>query len=94
MKFEIRYGLGGGFGGCENKDWEPIEADSLEEAENEAYEQACQEYEMYEGMHGLRSAYQIMEEDGLDEDEAEEEWREERESWLDYEARETPHNES
>lgn len=88
MKFEIRYALGGGFGGCGNKDWEIIEAGSLKEAEEEAYEQACQVYEMYDGMYGLRSVSDIMEEDGLTEEGAEEEWREKRESWLDYEARE------
>jgi hypothetical protein len=41
---------------------------------------------MYDGLHGLRSVDQIVEEDEVDEDEAYEIWREERESWLEYQA--------
>ena len=89
-KFErlyiIGYGLGGGFGGAQN--FQVIQSDNLEQAEKESYEMACNEYEMYEGMHGLRNISQIMEEDDIeDEDEALEIYNEERESWLDYSAR-------
>ena len=35
MKWLIRYGLSGGFGGC--GDWEEIEANNREEAESYAY---------------------------------------------------------
>lgn len=86
--FEIRYGLGGGFGGA--GDWEPCEGvDTLDEAVDCAYEQACQEYDSYEGMHGLGSFDEIQEENpDWDEEEVEEQWRENREGWLDYEARE------
>ena len=59
-------------------------ADSLEEADKEAYQRAIQEYEQYEGMHGLRSVDDIMEEDEVDYDEAEEIYNEEREGWIDY----------
>lgn len=86
--FQIRYGLGGGFGGCEREEWEDSDATSLNEAEKEAWEMACQTYEMYDGMHGLRSVEMIMEEEEVDEEEAFEFWEEERESWLDYEVRE------
>lgn len=84
--FYIRYALAGGFGGVENADWEKIDCNNLEEAESTAYQAACDEYDNYEGLHGLRTVEQIMEEDELSEEEAEEEWREEREGWLDYEA--------
>ena len=92
-KFEIRYGLGGGFGGVENMEWEEIEAFNLDEAIRWAYEEACQVYESYEGTNGLRTVEEIMEEDDCSEKEAEIAWDDERESWLDYEARplkETP----
>lgn len=88
IHFEIRYALSGGFGGCENKDWEPVEADNIEEAEDIAYQHACEEYESYVGLHGLREVDEIMEEDGVDMEEAVEIYNDERESWIDYEARE------
>jgi hypothetical protein len=80
----IGWGLSGGFGGI--RDYEVIMADSLEEADKEAYQRAIQEYEQYEGMHGLRSVDDIMEEDEVDYDEAEEIYNEEREGWIDYSA--------
>jgi len=87
-KFAIKYGLGGGFGGIENKGEEIIEAKNEDEANNYAYEMACQEYDSYAGLHGLRDIEQIMEEDGIeDENEAEQVYNEERESWLDYDVK-------
>jgi len=87
-KFEIRYALNGGFGGTENKEWEDSNASTLDEAEKDAYNHACEEYDGYDGMHGLRSTEDIMEEDEVNEDEAQDIWLDEREEWLDYEARE------
>jgi len=87
-KFAIRYGLGGGFGGIENKDEEIIEAKNEDEVNNYAYEMACQEYDSYAGLHGLRDIDQIMEEDNIEyENEAEQVYNEKRESWLDYDVR-------
>ena len=84
--FIIGSGLGGGFGG--KKNFEVIEANSLEDAEKRAWKNACDEYESYAGMYGLRDINQIMEEDGIeDENEANEVFEEERESWLDYSAK-------
>lgn len=88
-KFEglyiIGYGLGGGFGGIRNH--ETIQANSQEEANEEAYYSACQEYESYAGSNGLRDVDQIMEEDEIEDyDEALEVYEQERESWLDYSA--------
>jgi hypothetical protein len=84
-KYRIRGALGGGFGGCKGVDWEEIEVENEEEAWQYAYELACGEYDQYVGYHGLRTVEEIMEEDGIDEDEAYEVWLEERESWLNYE---------
>ena len=71
--WQMRYGLGGGFGGCKNKDWEDLPGVDKEEQANEiAYEAACEEYESYEGLHGLRTISEIAEEDGVSADEAEE----------------------
>jgi len=82
----IGSGLGGGFGG--QKEFEVIEANSLEDAEQWAWEKACDEYESYAGMYGLRDLSQIMEEDEIeDEDYAIQVFEEEREGWLDYSAK-------
>lgn len=78
----IGWGLSGGFGGIHN--YEVIQAPSLEEAEKDAYQRSIEEYESYSGYHGLRSVDDIIEEDGVDEEEAEEIYNEEREGWLDY----------
>lgn len=83
--FIIGYGLSGGFGGQRN--FEVIEAGSQEEADIIAWGKACEEYDAYAGSYGLREIGEIMEEDGIeDEDVAEEVFCEERESWLDYSA--------
>ena len=83
--FIIGYGLSGGFGGAQN--FEVIQVDTIEEADEWAFESACEEYESYAGMYGLRDLSQIMEEDGIeDEEEAQLVFEEERESWLGYSA--------
>lgn len=84
--FIIGSGLGGSFGGIRN--FEVIEAENLEDAERWAWENSCDEYESYAGMYGLRDVSQIMEEDGLPEEEAVNVFEEERESWLCYSAKE------
>lgn len=85
--FLIRYALGGGFGGCDNEEWEEIEAEDLEAALREAYRRACEVYESYEGLHGLRDEADIAEEENVSAEEAREIYIDERESWLDYEAK-------
>lgn len=85
----IRYGLGGGFGGA--GDWVKLDSGHSEESALAcATEYAMQEYDSYSGSHGLRSMSDIMEEDELDEVEAEQVYQEEADSWLDYEARAFP----
>lgn len=87
-KYKISYGLGGGFGGATEDD-EIYEFENEEEAMRFAWEKACEEYESYAGLYGLRSVEEIMEEDDIDdEDVAWEVYREERESWLDYKVEE------
>ena len=86
MKFKIWYGLGGGFGGAkQSMEPETLEFDTKEGAESYAYDMAVQEYEMYEGSNGVREVADIMEEDGIeDENEAYNIYFDERESWLDF----------
>ena len=81
-KWIIYHGLGGGFGGARSS--EAFEG-TKDEAETESWNKACEDYDRYAGLHGLRSLSDIMEEDGIeDEEEAEMIYNEKRESWLDY----------
>ena len=89
-QYKVYAGLGGGFGGA--KYIETVEAANEEEASRIAYEYAVEEYESYEGLHGLVSYGDVVdnpEEYGLDEDCQNEEYlweayEEERSTWLDY----------
>lgn len=66
-----------------------IEAVSEEDATEIAYEYACSDYESYEGLHGIPSMEDIMEDEEIsDYDTAWEVYAQERESWLDYYAEE------
>lgn len=87
-QFEVRYGLGGGFGGY--GDWEPcFSCKNIEEALEFARECAVQEYESYGGMHGLITEEEIAEENPDWDDEAiMDAVREDMESWIMYDARE------
>ena len=80
--FIIGYGLSGGFGGIHN--YEVIETKDESTASMEAWLKACEEYENYVGNHGLRDVGDIMEEDDVSLEEADEIYRDEREDWLDY----------
>jgi len=81
MKFKIRHGLGGGYGGC--GEWETIEARNLEDAEEHAYEAACDDFSMY----GLGDdAIAAAEEEGGEFD-ADEIYAECRDSWIDWECK-------
>lgn len=96
-KFKIYAGLGGGFGGL--KLVGAYEYNNHEEAMEDARIIAIEEYQMYEGYHGLRDLEQIIEEDfeGMSEEEIGEEelehaYMEEMESWIDYDAEEVDDN--
>ena len=80
--YKITYGLGGGFG----EHIEVIGADSQKSAERCAYDAARQEYETYEGFHGIRDFAGIMEEENLTEEDAALEYEQEVESWIQYTA--------
>lgn len=80
--FIIGWGLGGGFGGI--RDYEVIQAGSIEEAEEWAFENACENYDRYVGSNGLREIGDIMEEEEVDEEEACDIFAEERENWMEY----------
>lgn len=81
MLYNIYAGLGGGFGGAQY-DY-TCNCESKEEAEDLAYDAAINVYELYEGSHGLLDYSDCREVSSSDE-EAEEMYNEERESWLEY----------
>ena len=80
--YYICHGLGGGFGGP--GEWERVELSDSDKALDLAWECAIEDYEMYEGMHGLLDIDEIMEEEGCDEEEAQEIRQDQIESWIDY----------
>lgn len=85
-QFNIYAGLSGGFGGASYRG--TGEFKSLADAEEEAYTLAIEEYEMYEGSHGILSWIDVADENDLNifEDSAKIDglYSEEREDWLDY----------
>ena len=83
-KFRVYAGLGGGFGGAEFKGI--YEAETENEANGIAHELAVDEYQSYEGLHGLRDYEDIREDhpDVDDEDVIYDYYMEEMEEWLDY----------
>jgi hypothetical protein len=80
--YKIYFGLGGGYGGARYDSTE--EFDNEEEAEEYAYERACETFESYNGLYGLQTVEEIMKEEGVDEEYAEEMWNEQRDNWVDY----------
>lgn len=91
--YNIYAGLGGGFGGASYKFTSKFSSD--EEAADRAYEEAVQEYEMYEGSHGLDSLKDCIKEalesgrfSRYDNEDllryAEEIYTDRMEGWLDY----------
>ena len=91
--FRITYGCGCG----ENEEY--FEFNSQEEANEAAYQMAIEDYESYEGLHGIRSMAEIAEEDfGIELDELdydtamyidiETTYIEERENQISYSAEE------
>lgn len=89
-EFNIYEGLGGGFGGVSYHS--TILAESQQEADEYAYVLACETFESYEGERGIRSWVECAEDldiDPLTEDPDEmevvnEEYDEERETWIEY----------
>ena len=94
--FNIGYGCGCG----NNEDY--ITAVNLKAAENYAYQEAVEEYEMFEGLHGIRGVEDIAVDDyDLDEgdipdemyDQIYQDYLDEREGQLDYWAEEITEHE-
>ena len=92
-RYNIYAGLGGGFGGATYK--YTIDCENHEEAEDLAYQAAIEEYESYEGLHGIKSWYECGEEycdendiptDEMEDysDDIDQMYSEELESWIDY----------
>jgi DNA-binding ferritin-like protein len=80
-KWAIFAGLGGGINSvCFHEFLETTYEDAIQYANQIAEE----DYESYVGMYGLRELSTIMEEDDVDEEEAQIIYNEERESWLSY----------
>lgn len=88
MKYNIYAGLGGSFGGATYQGTGDFK--SRESAEQAAYEAAVEEYEMYEGYHGILDWYGVAETNNLDPDDENNEgeinelYNEEKESWMEY----------
>lgn len=85
--YKIYAGLSGGFGGAHYQYTD--EFDDIEEASVASWEYACEIYENYAELHGLRDISDIMEEENCSEDEAWEYYQEDRESWIEYYVKET-----
>lgn len=91
-KFKLYAGLSGGFGGANYQG--TYEYDDEEEATLAAYDMAWEEYESYEGLHGLCSFEEIRQDiadswyegdlDKVSEEEAESHYREYVEGWIEY----------
>jgi hypothetical protein len=77
-QFEIRYGIGGGFNDIQT---EIIEVDTLGQAERDAYDAACEMFESYDVFGSQNPDYDY------DSEEYQDEYNEERESWIQYSAR-------
>ena len=86
--FKIEYGCG-----CGPNTEEYIIADSLKDAEKQAYHLAVEDYESYAGYHGIPSIEEVAEDmfnipfDELTEDEmydAKNEYYQQMESWISY----------
>jgi len=86
-KYRIFAGLGGGFGGAHEVAIE--EHENLDDAEDSAYEHACNEYESYGGMHGLFTEEEALDENPeLTENELADMALEDMENWIEYWAKE------
>ena len=94
-RFHLYAGLGGGFGGARYN--QTIEAEDIEEAYEYAHDLAVEEYQSYEGLHGIMSwgdCYEDAVESGFIDKENMTEteiyeyvdglYQEEIESWIEY----------
>lgn len=83
-EYNIYAGLGGGFGGARYQYTGLF--NSEEEALEEAYAVACEEYESYEGTGGLMTYEDALEEAEGNESTADEILEQEKDEWISYKA--------
>ena len=94
-RFHLYAGLGGGFGGA--RYCQTVEAENIDEACQAAHELAIEEYQSYEGYHGIMNwgdCYEDLVESGFIDEESMTEaeiheyvddmYQEEIESWIEY----------
>ena len=82
-KYNIYYGLAGGFGGAQLM--EPKEEfEDIEQAGIYAWEMACEDFDSCVGNNGLRDIDEIMEDDEVEEADAQQIYEDERDGWLEY----------
>lgn len=82
-KYKIYAGLGGGFGGAYYV--RTTEETTERYAMEEAFEEACQIYDSYDGTQGLFNREEALEDDpDLCDEELDEMYNEDRENWIDY----------
>lgn len=86
QKYNIYAGLGGSFGGATYRGTGDFK--SYADAEQTAYELAVEEYESYEGLHGILSWHDVADENELDYNEdsidIDDLYQEELENWIEY----------
>lgn len=88
MKFKIYYasGIGGDTVDLDEEPQETRDFKNRDQAIDYAWERACEEYEQYAGLHGIRDIDEIMDDDDVGREEAEGIFNEERESSVEYDA--------
>lgn len=77
-RFEIRYGLSGGYNDIQT---EIIEVDNLEQAQRDAFDAACEMFEDYNVFGNQNPDYDY------DSEDYQNDYNEERESWIECSAR-------
>lgn len=83
-KFEITYGVGGGYN---DSNTEIVECNDLDEAWEWAYEAACQSFESF-GVFDYDEYEEVAEEEGWDDNDWDAAYLEEIERWCHYKAKE------
>ena len=93
--FDLYAGMAGGFGGASYCG--TYEYDTIDEAVNDAYQMAIDEYQSYEGSYGVLSWEDCREdliesfpEDDITDDDVDQHYREAQEGWIEWWAE--PHN--
>jgi len=96
-KYQIKYGIRDGYDGYDGcGEWEDSDATTLEDAKQESYESACQDYDFFSDFDYEAAEEEAKEALGTDakqvdlDDYVYQRENEDRESCLDYQARKKP----